>query len=122
MLNGENGGLLSVLTLTAEKTVALLQQTRTLEHPVSQGNITAVPLSKVSVGFAAGGNVQTAKNGAEPAGAGSKVTKTPVGVLVFQPENIQNPVQLLVPENTGENGVTQSVQTLTAVAKKLFKK
>ncbi len=78
--------LLNLFEFTANKTQALSrEQTVTGEAMVIDG-VTVVPIYKLSCGFAGGGTDLASKRKADAlaAGAGAKVTKTPLSFLVIQ--------------------------------------
>lgn len=78
-------GLMDVLSFTAEKTCALADANGVLGEPVTVDGVTVIPVSKVSVGFAGGGADGSGReNRRTPAGAGAKVTLTPVTLLVVE--------------------------------------
>lgn len=79
--------LLRVLDYTAAQARSLADANAVLGEPFVTDGITVIPVSKVSVGFAGGGadvNDVGRKKRQNPAGAGAKVTRTPLSFLVIQ--------------------------------------
>ena len=93
LFRSPNGGtLLNVLAFTADKTVELATANSTLGDPIQVGDLTVIPVSKISVGFAGGGaDVSDAgkKKRQNPAGAGAKVSKTPQSFLVIRGDEVR---------------------------------
>ncbi len=84
--------LLKVLAFTAEKTIQLATANSILGDPIVSGDLTIIPISKISVGFAGGGADVTdagKKKRQNPAGAGAKVSKTPMSFLVIRGNEAQ---------------------------------
>lgn len=84
--------LLKVLAFTAEKTIQLATANSILGDPIVSGDLTIIPISKISVGFVGGGaDVSDAgkKKRQNPAGAGAKVSKTPMSFLVIRGNEAQ---------------------------------
>ena len=79
------GGVVRVLNNTAEKTKELLRENSIIGEGIETDGVTVIPVSKLSVGFAGGGSDSndTGKK-SQPAGAGAKVTLTPVSFLVIK--------------------------------------
>ena len=79
--------LLKVLSFTVEKTLELSRSNSVLGDPITVGDTTIIPISKLSLGFAGGGadvtNVSKKKK-QNPAGAGAGVTMTPMSFLVVR--------------------------------------
>lgn len=84
--NGE-GSLLKVLSFTADKTMQLADANSVLGDRIEADGMTIIPVSKLSVGFAGGGADVTdaaKKKKHNPAGAGAKVTLTPMSFIVIK--------------------------------------
>lgn len=80
------GGLIDVLSYTAETVKTLADSNSVVGERIEKDGVTVIPISKLSVGFAGGGaDIRNAKKGKyqSPAGAGAKVTRTPVTLLVI---------------------------------------
>ncbi len=82
-----SGTLMKVLSFTADKTMELANANSVVGERIEVDGITVIPVSKVSVGFAGGGadvrNVGK-KLSQNPAGAGAKVSVTPMTFLVVK--------------------------------------
>ncbi len=78
--------LLKLLDATAEKTRALAASQSVTEAPTVMDGVTVIPVCKLSCGFAGGGSdiASRHKNDAAAAGAGGKVSKTPVAFLTVE--------------------------------------
>ena len=79
--------LLRVLSFTAEQTLRLADANTVLGDRFELDGITVIPVSKVSAGFAGGGadvNDVGRKKRQNPAGAGAKITRTPMSFLVVK--------------------------------------
>lgn len=82
-----SGTLMKVLSFTADKTMELANANSVVGERIEVDGITVIPVSKVSVGFAGGGaDVRNAgkKLSQNPAGAGAKVSVTPMTFLVVK--------------------------------------
>lgn len=84
---GASGTLIKVLSFTAAKTLEIANSNSVVGEKICSGDITVIPISKLSVGFAGGGaDISDAakKQKRNPAGAGAKVTLTPMTFLVIK--------------------------------------
>ena len=84
--------LTKVLSFTVDKAIELANANSIVGDRIVAGDITIIPISKLSVGFAGGGadiaDVQRGKQ-QNPAGAGAKVTLTPMSFLVICDGTVQ---------------------------------
>lgn len=81
--------LLKVFELTANQAGALSKQAVT-DTPLVIGGVTVVPVNKLSCGFAGGGSdLLGKKTDGIAAGAGVKVSKTPVCFLAFHDSEVE---------------------------------
>ena len=84
--------LTKVLSFTVDKAIELANANSVVGDRIVAGDITIIPISKLSVGFAGGGadiaDVQRGKQ-QNPAGAGAKVTLTPMSFLVICDGTVQ---------------------------------
>lgn len=71
--------LLKVLEFTADRTQALADSQSVAGEPLHIGDVTLVPVSSISCGFAGGGSDLPARtrNDAAAAGSGARLAKTP---------------------------------------------
>lgn len=84
--------LTKVLSFTVDKAIELANANSVVGDRIVAGDITIIPISKLSVGFAGGGadiaDVQRGKQ-QNPAGAGAKVSLTPISFLVICDGTVQ---------------------------------
>ncbi len=84
--------LTKVLSFTVDKAIELANANSIVGDRIVAEDITIIPISKLSVGFAGGGadiaDVQRGKQ-QNPAGAGAKVTLTPMSFLVICDGTVQ---------------------------------
>ena len=79
------GSIVRVLNNTAEKTKELLKENSVVGEKIEKDDVTVIPVSKLSIGFAGGGSEPAGEQKkSNPAGAGAKVTLTPVSFLVIK--------------------------------------
>lgn len=71
--------LLKVLEFTADRTQALADSQSVAGEPLHVGDVTLIPVSSISCGFAGGGSDLPARtrNDAAAAGSGARLAKTP---------------------------------------------
>lgn len=75
--------ILKLLEFTADKAAALAATQSVTDEPMVFGDITVIPVSSLSCGFAGGGSDVPSKRKADAilAGAGASVKKTPLSFL-----------------------------------------
>ena len=113
--------LLRVLSFTAEQTLRLADANTVLGDRFELDGITVIPVSKVSAGFAGGGadvNDVGRKKRQNPAGAGAKITRTPMSFLVVKDGQVR--VLSVQSEETEQSG--KLLSSVAAQAKALFSK
>lgn len=113
--------LLRVLSFTAEQTLRLADANTVLGDRFELDGITVIPVSKVSAGFAGGGadvNDIGRKKRQNPAGAGAKITRTPMSFLVVKDGQVR--VLTVQSEETEQSG--KLLSSVAAQAKALFSK
>jgi sporulation protein YtfJ len=75
----------SMMEKTIEKIKSLVQSDTIIGAPITVGQVTLIPVSKVTYGFAAGGTDHTSKHNASKdlygGGAGAGITIAPVGFV-----------------------------------------
>lgn len=114
---GEN--LMQVLSFTAEKTMELADANSVLGERVEVDGVTVIPVSKISVGFAGGGaDIRNAgkKRSQTPAGAGAKVSVTPMSFLVLK-DGSARLVRVEEPDEAAGGGLSSAVE----LVQRLFK-
>ena len=107
--------ILKVLEFTAEKTLAIAGAQGVAGEPIVIGDVTVIPISSVSCGFAGGGTDLPAKQNSDAvmAGAGAKVSKTPLSFLAISGGEVQ---LLRVPQESAGGSI---LDTLKPTVKKL---
>lgn len=114
--NGE-GSLLKVLSFTADKTMQLADANSVLGDRIEADGMTIIPVSKLSVGFAGGGADVTdavKKKKQNPAGAGAKVTLTPMSFIVIK----DGEARLI--SVSGEKKPTGTSEIIAAVTEQIY--
>lgn len=101
----------SLLGTAMDKLGGLVNVNTVVGQPITAGELTIIPISKVSLGFVAGGGEYAAKDQAEPAfggGSGGGMAVNPVGFLAcsngsvrYIPVNGQDPLDKLVDMTPG---------------------
>lgn len=83
--------ILKVLAFTADKTLAIAAAQDVASEPIVIGDVTLIPISSVSCGFAGGGTDLPSKQNSDAvmAGAGAKVSKTPLSFLAVSNGKVQ---------------------------------
>ena len=83
--------LLNVFEFTATQAKALASEQSVADAPIVIGDVTVIPVSRLSCGFSCGGSDLAAKKKADGlmAGAGAKVSKTPLSFLAVCGKEIQ---------------------------------
>lgn len=94
-----------------EKLGGMVNVNTVVGQPITAGDITIIPISKVSLGFVAGGGEYAAEKSADPAfggGSGGGLSVNPVGFLAcgngsvrYIPVNGQDPLDKLVDMTPG---------------------
>jgi uncharacterized spore protein YtfJ len=74
---------------TAMDQIQYIAKTETvIGEPIQSGNVTLIPVSKISVGFAAGGAGNESKSGSG-AGTGGGINITPVAFITIVDDKVQ---------------------------------
>jgi len=90
-VNREHGGSMSLSDVikTALEKIQYIAKTETVVgEPIVAGQVTLIPVSKVSIGFAAGGGGKDEKSG-NGAGTGGGVNITPIAFIAITGERVQ---------------------------------
>lgn len=109
--------LIKVLSFTVEKTMELTKSNSVLGQPITVGDMTVIPISKLSLGFAGGGaDIMNAgkRKKQNPAGAGAGVTMTPMSFLVIQGADMRV-VNVEVPQKP--SALSGVIDTVVSMAK-----
>lgn len=80
-----------ILDTTMEKLRGMIDAEVVTGNPIEVGNITLIPVSRVSFGLATGGSDFPSKTGAElfGGGGGAGVTVVPVAFIVISGDNVK---------------------------------
>lgn len=105
------GNILKVLEFTAEKTLAIAGAQGVAGEPIVIGDVTVIPISSVSCGFAGGGTDLPAKQNSDAvmAGAGAKVSKTPLSFLAISGGEVQ---LLRVPQESAGGSILDTLKPM----------
>ena len=103
--------ILKVLEFTAEKTLAIAGAQGVAGEPIVIGDVTVIPISSVSCGFAGGGTDLPAKQNSDAvmAGAGAKVSKTPLSFLAISGGEVQ---LLRVPQESAGGSILDMLKPM----------
>lgn len=103
--------ILKVLEFTAEKTLAIAGAQGVAGEPIVIGDVTVIPISSVSCGFAGGGTDLPAKQNSDAvmAGAGAKVSKTPLSFLAISGGEVQ---LLRVPQESAGGSILDTLKPM----------
>ena len=118
------GGLVEVLSYTAETVKSLADANSVVGESIEKDGVTVIPISKLSVGFAGGGaDIKKGKKTEQyPAGAGAKITRTPVTLLVIDGDgaHIIDVAEPQKPSKIAEtvSAVAEQVKSMIASKKK----
>ena len=118
------GDLMEVLSFTADKTMELANANSVMGERIEVDGITVIPVSKVSAGFAGGGaDIRNAdkKRTQNPAGAGAKVSVTPMTFLVIK-EGDARLISVNAQEGDSEGWILAAVEQFKKLIKKDNKK
>lgn len=101
--------ILKVLEFTAEKTLAIAGAQGVAGEPIVIGDVTVIPISSVSCGFAGGGTDLPSKQNSDAvmAGAGAKVSKTPLSFLAISGGEVQ---LLRVPQESAGGSILDTLK------------
>lgn len=80
-----------IMETTMEKIKTMVAADTIIGQPITAGEVTVIPVSKLSFGFASGGTDHTAKAGGTQSfigGGGAGATVTPVGFVVVRGEKV----------------------------------
>ncbi len=111
-----------ILDTTMEKLRTMVDAEVITGTPIEVGNITLIPVSRVSFGLATGGSDFPSKTGAElfGGGGGAGVTVVPVAFIVISGDNVKM-MPIYNDLNTVEKAISMTPE-LIEKAKELFSK
>lgn len=104
--------LLKIFEFTAQQAKTLSAGQSVTDEPIVLGDVTVIPVSKLSCGFAGGGSDLLKNPNGVAAGAGVKVTKTPLSFLAVCGSEVQ--MLHVAPEETGKKSIVESLTPLVA--------
>lgn len=110
--------LLKILEFAADRTGQLSREQSVAGEPLVIGEVTVIPVSKISCGFAGGGTDLTSsrKPDATASGAGARISKTPLSFLAIRGQDVR---MLHVASEAVEK--TGLIESLTPLLSQLFK-
>ena len=114
--------LLKVFEFTAAQAKALSKEQSVTEAPIVIGEVTVIPVSKLSCGFTGGGSDLAQKKKADGimAGAGVKITKTPLSFLAVCGKEVQ--ILHVAEEEAKSKGLLNALLPLVTQLKEKTKK
>jgi uncharacterized spore protein YtfJ len=80
--------LAEVIKTALDQMQDLAKTETVIGEPISAGNVTLIPVSRVSIGFAAGGGGKEDKQGSG-AGTGGGISVTPVAFISIKDDKVQ---------------------------------
>lgn len=102
--------LLRIFEFAAQQAKTLSAGQSVTEAPIVLGDVTVIPVSKLSCGFAGGGSDLLKNPNGVAAGAGVKVTKTPLSFLAVCGSEVQ--VFHVSAEEAGKKGLMDTLSPL----------
>lgn len=105
--------LMNVFQLTAQQAHKMATEQSVADTPIVIGDVTVIPISKISCGFSYGGS-NTVK-GKTTAGAGAKVTKTPLSFIAVIDGNLQ--ILRVSEEETKKKGIAGALKPVIEAVK-----
>lgn len=114
--------LLKIFEFTAAQARTLSKEQSVAGEPIVIGEVTVIPISKLSCGFTGGGSDLAQKKKADGimAGAGVKITKTPLSFLAVCGKEVQ--VLHVAEEETKSKGLVNALLPLVTQLKEKAKK
>lgn len=105
-----------LMGLTIEKIRQLADVNTIIGEPIREGDVTMIPISKVSYGFASGGSDFPSKSNAElfGGGGGAGITITPISFLVISGSEVR-----MLHVDTGDSTTEKLVEKIPAVLDKI---
>lgn len=106
----------NLMGLTIEKIRQLADVNTIIGEPIQAGEVTMIPVSKVSYGFASGGSDFPSKSNAElfGGGGGAGITITPISFLVINGTDVR-----MLHVDTGDNTTEKLVEKIPAVLEQI---
>ena len=100
----------NMIDSTIEKIRNMVDVNSVIGEPIVAGDVTIIPVSKVSVGFGGGGSDFANKNGDNPfgGGVGGGVKVTPICFLIVKDGNVRM-MPVAAPANTTADRIVEMV-------------
>ncbi len=108
--------LLNVFNLTVQQAHKMATEHSVADTPIVIGDVTVIPISKISCGFSYGGS-NTVK-GKTTAGAGAKISKTPLSFVAVIDGNLQ--ILQVNEEETKKKGIVGALTPVINTVKEKF--
>ena len=108
--------LLTILDYTAKQTQLMAKEQSVIEQPLVIDGVTVIPVSKISCGFSFGGSTAKDKSDRTTAGAGAKVSKTPVHLIAVADGKVQ--MLEVDADSVKKNGLLLAVKPLLSSFRK----
>ncbi len=108
--------LLNILDFTAKQAHTMATEQSVTEPPIVIDGVTVIPVSKISCGFSFGGSNITGKTDKTTAGAGAKVSKTPLRLVAIADGRVQ--LLEVDEESAKKKGLVEAVKPLLSALKK----
>ncbi len=110
--------LLKLFDFTSKELRALAAEQSVADAPIVVGDVTIIPISKVSCGLSYGGSDLDSKKNANglKAGVGAKVSRTPLQFIAIQGEQVQ--LLTVSEEEAKKKGLMDTIKPLIEKFKK----
>ena len=108
----------NMLQDTISKIREMVDVNNVIGEPIVVGDVTIIPVSKVSVGFGGGGSDFASKNGGEPfgGGVGGGVKVNPICFLIVKDGNVRMMPVAVAANTTADRIVEMVPDTLDKIA------
>ncbi len=105
-----------MMDTTLQKIKETLDASTVIGEPIISGEVTVIPVSKISYGFASGGSDFPNKNSQEcfGGGGGAGVTVAPVGFLVINGADVR-----MIPVDSGLSAVNHAIDMVPDIVDKV---
>ncbi len=109
--------LINLFHMTAQQAHTMAMEQSVADAPIVMGDVTVVPISKISCGFSYGGSDKSSKKAQNglTAGAGAKITKTPLSFLAVCDGNIQ--ILRVSDEEVKKKGILEALKPMISAFK-----
>lgn len=108
--------LLNMLDFTAKQAQTMASEQSVTEAPMVIDGVTIIPVSKVSCGFSFGGSNIAGKKEKTTAGAGAKVSKSPLRMIAISNGKVK--VLNIDAEKAKKFGIVEVIKPLLSIFKK----